>query len=74
MPLDFGRGHQIAILDVASEHLLGKRVLDIALDHALQRAGAIGRVVALVGEPRARVIVQLQRDLAIRQQLRRRLS
>jgi hypothetical protein len=39
------------------------------LDHALQRARAIDRIVALVGEPVARAFVEFERDLALLQQL-----
>ena len=34
-----------------------------------KRTRAVGRVVAAVGEPRARLVVELERDLAIGQQL-----
>jgi hypothetical protein len=44
----------VAVLDAAGEDQFGQRVLDIFLDDPLERAGAVGRVVALVGEPVAR--------------------
>jgi hypothetical protein len=42
--------------DVAEQDLLGQRVLQFLLDHALQRPRAIGRIVALVGQPVDRVL------------------
>ena len=44
----------VAVLDLAGQDHLGERVLQRLLDHALQRARAISRIVALVGEPFAR--------------------
>jgi hypothetical protein len=48
---------------------LGQRILQRLLDHPLQRARAIDRVVALVGQPGPRRLVELQRDLALGQPL-----
>ena len=55
--------------DAAFEDLLGQRVLQLALDHPLQRPRAVDRVVAGIGQPGARRVVDLERDLAIGQQL-----
>src|SRR5690606_5272278 len=61
--------HGLAVVDLAFEDLLGQRVLHVFLDHALQGPRAIGRVVALVAEPGLGVFVQIQRDLAVGQEL-----
>ena len=63
--------HDLAVLHLAGEDQLGERILHRLLDRALQRTRPIGRVVALVGEPVARRRIELDRDLAILQQLRR---
>jgi hypothetical protein len=63
-----------AVEDVAEQDPLRQRVLQLLLDHALQRTRAIGRVVALRGQPVDRLLVERQRDLAIGQQLSSRLS
>ena len=42
------------------KELLRERILHLLLDHTLQGARAVGRVVALVGEPGTCRIVQLQ--------------
>src|SRR5258706_13528816 len=39
-----------ARLELAAEHVVGERILDVALDRAAQRPGAHRRVVALVDE------------------------
>ena len=59
----------LPVADLAGQDLLGQRVLHLLLDHALQGPRAVGRVVALVGEPRARRVVQLQGELAVGEQL-----
>ena len=61
---------RLAVVDLAGEDQLGERVLHRLLDHALQRARAVGRILALLGEPVARLGVELERDLAILEQLR----
>ena len=45
----------------AGEDHLGERVLDRLLDHALERTRAIGRILALLGEPFARRRLELDR-------------
>ncbi len=59
----------IAIPDVAGQDHLGERILEIALDHPLQRPCAVGGVPALGGEPVARRGIERQHDLAIGQEL-----
>ena len=51
------------------EQLLGQLVLQLLLDHPLQRPRAVDRVVAAVGEPGPRRLVHLERDVARRQPL-----
>ena len=46
--------HQIAVADLAGENFLRQRILHLLLDDALQRPRAVGRVVALLGQPFAR--------------------
>src|SRR5262249_42934256 len=41
----------LPVLDLAAEELLGERVLQLALDHPLQRPRAVDGVVAGLGEP-----------------------
>ena len=53
--------HRLPISDPAGENLLGEAILHLALDHPLQRPRAIGRIVALVGEPVARRGGELER-------------
>ncbi len=53
---------------LAGQHLVGERVLHLALDDALQRPRAVDRVVALVGQPFARRLVEVERDLALLEQ------
>src|SRR5215472_8486318 len=55
----------VAILDLAGENHLGERVLQIALDHALQRTRAIGGVPTLDREPIACGGIERERDLAL---------
>src|SRR5580692_6970934 len=54
-----------AISQLAGEQHLRQRVLYPFLDHALQRARAIGRVVPLVGQPLPRLGIEAEPDLAI---------
>ena len=56
-------------LILPGEDHLGERILHRFLDHALQRARAVGRVLALVGQPIARARIELDGDLAILEQL-----
>ena len=64
-----GDPHPGAVRDLAGQDLVGQRVLHLALDDALQRPRAVDRVVALVGQPGARRLVEVERDLAILEQL-----
>ena len=54
---------------IARRAEFGQRILHVFLDHALERARAIGRIVALLGQPLARLGVERQRDLAVFQKL-----
>src|SRR5690606_18772110 len=58
----------VAVLDAPLENHAGQRVLQVALDHALERPRAVDRVVADVAQPGERPVVDLDRDLARRQQ------
>ena len=51
---------RVAVAQPALEDGHRERVLQAALDHPLQRAGAVGRVVALLGEQVERGAVDLQ--------------
>ena len=55
-PVSDRHAHGVAVLDAASQDLLSKRVLHIALDHALQRSGTIGRIITPAGEPSPRLV------------------
>src|SRR5882672_2744786 len=54
-----------AILHLALENELGERILQAALDHALQRPRAEDRIVAGLREPGFRLGVEGERDLAV---------
>ena len=41
----------LAVADRSGEQHLGQRILQVALNHALERARPIGRVIALIGKP-----------------------
>src|SRR3546814_15139989 len=62
-----GDADRVAVADLAFQNQAGQGVLQLALDDALQRAGAVDRIVALVGEPHLGLVVELQRDLAVGQ-------
>ena len=47
------------------QHLVGERVLDVALDRAAQRPGAHRRVPALVDQQLLRLLVELQLQLVL---------
>ena len=55
------------MLEAAEEHLVGERRLDGGLDEPCHRAGAHGLIVAILDQPLARLIRQLDRHIAIRQ-------
>src|SRR5579864_3171614 len=61
-------------LELPAEHVVGERVLDIALDCAAQRPGAHRRVVALVDEQVLRLVRELDRDLVVRHLLAQALQ
>ncbi len=69
-PVAAGRDlHRLAVLDLAGQDELGERILHRFLDHAFERPRAVSRIVALVGEPIARLGVERDRDLALLQKL-----
>ena len=55
----------VALGELALEQLQGELVDQLALDHPLQRPGAVGRVVAEVAEQRAGVVGELDLDPAL---------
>src|SRR6478735_9300868 len=52
-------------LELAPEHVVGERVLDVALDRTAQRPGAHRGVVALLDEQVLRLVGQLDRHLVL---------
>src|SRR5579864_3033366 len=58
-----------AVGDFAFEDLLRQRVLQLALDHPLQRPRAVDRIVAGGAEPLAGLGIDVEHDLAVGQQL-----
>ena len=61
---------RLALLDVAAKDGLGERVLEVVLDRAAQRAGAVLLVVALLDQELLRLGRELERDLAVDEALR----
>src|SRR5262249_36531393 len=61
--------HRLAVADLALEQEPGQRRLQLALDGALQRAGAVGRLVPHAHQVLAGGVVQLQGDVPLRQAL-----
>ena len=57
--------HLVALADLARKQLQGQRVLDLALDQALQRPRAVRRVVPLLRQILARGVGQAERELAL---------
>src|SRR5581483_9981193 len=64
-----GYDNLLAVSDLAGKNHFGERILHGFLDHALQRARAIGRVPALFGEPVARAWLELDGDFAVVEKL-----
>jgi hypothetical protein len=60
--------HCRAIRDFAAEQLFGQRILQVALDRALERPRAVDRIVADPAEPALGGIAELERDLAVLEQ------
>src|SRR6185369_9423308 len=58
-----------AVGNFAGENFIGERVLQIFLHRALERPGAIDRVVSHTPEPRPGSVGQVQTDLAVLEQL-----
>src|SRR5882757_1917987 len=63
------RDHAIAGDEIAFQDPLRQRVFNLRLDGALQRSGAVHRVEARLADLVARIIVQAQSDVALRQPL-----
>src|SRR5579862_9792293 len=61
--------HPIAGDEVPFKDLLRQRIFDLRLDGALQRTRSIHRIVASLADLVAPIIVQAQRDVALRQPL-----
>src|SRR5208282_1719905 len=61
--------HCVAVANLAFEDQGRERVLQVALNDALQGARTIDGIVAGIGEPRARVLVELERYLPVGQEL-----
>ena len=54
-----------AALELAEQHLVGEPLLDVLLDHPRHRAGAHQLVVAVGDQPAARLLRQLDGDVAV---------
>src|SRR3954454_12823313 len=61
--------HGVAFVEGPLEHLQRNRVLQLALDHPLERPGAVDRVVAPIGQELARLGGHLQPEMPAGQQL-----
>ena len=60
---------RFAVLEPSRQNQLRKRILHGSLDDSLQRACAISGIVTAIREPDSRLVVDIERDLAIIQQL-----
>ena len=56
-------------IDRCAQHLVGERVLDVALDRAAERAGAHGGVPALFDQQVLGLVGEVERQLALRERL-----
>ena len=63
------RDHTIAGNEVAFQDPLRQRVFNLRLDGALQWPGTVHRVESRLADLVARIIVQAQSDIALRQSL-----
>ena len=54
-----------ALRQLAEQELVGERLLDLLLDQPRQRPGAVGRIVAVLGEPGPRRRAQPDGDVAV---------
>src|ERR1700734_3296061 len=61
--------HPVAGDEIPAQNLLRQRILDLRLNGALQRPRSVHRVEARFADLVARLIVQAQRDVALRQPL-----
>src|SRR5438270_11029354 len=64
-----GDAHPGTVGDLAGEDLVGKRILHLALDDALQGPCAVGRIIAPRGQPAPCLSVEVERDLAVVEEL-----
>src|SRR4030095_5857657 len=51
--------------ELATQHLLGERIFDVALDRPLERPGPEGRVEALLDQEVLRLRAQIERDVVL---------
>src|SRR5882757_7472923 len=63
------RNHPIARDEIPAQDALRQRILDLRLDGALQRTRPIHRVESRLADPVARVIVEEELNIALRQPL-----
>ena len=61
--------HGFAIGDAPFKDHPCERVLDFLLDHPLERARAIDRIITAIGQPASRILGQFHAELAVGQQL-----
>src|SRR5215471_3283130 len=61
--------HDVAVAKLAGQNLLGKRVLQFALDDPLQRPRTKDRIISGIGEPSFRLCIGLQSDFPLVEQL-----
>ena len=59
---------RFTVHDCAGQQHLGQRILQLPLYDALKRARAVDRVVASIGEPDLRFLVDIEDDLALVQE------
>ena len=60
-----GDAHRAALLQLAEQHLVGQRLLDVLLDDAAERPRAHALVIALLGQPGDRFRRQVEGDAAL---------
>ncbi len=57
--------HRAAALELAEQDLVGQRLLDVVLDHARERTGAEGVVIALLAQPARGFRREFEGDVAV---------
>src|SRR5690242_15106687 len=60
---------RLPVADLAGKDRLGQGILQVALDHPLERPRSIGWIIALLGQPVLRRRIEPERDVALAQQL-----